>query len=158
VVASGSADKTVRLWDPRSGRALATLEGHTDGVTAVAFAPDGAVVASGSLDATVRLWDVASGRCVATFLGFTGDDWITYTPDGFFVSSPAATEKVLLAFRREFAGGLMQDLAEGLRPNPSKVAEALQGAAADQHRCLHPDPEADYAGRNAAQAVTRANE
>jgi len=55
-LASGSADRTVRLWRVADGRLLHTLEGHTDQVDSVAFTPDGATLASGSVDDTVRLW------------------------------------------------------------------------------------------------------
>ena len=58
LVASGSGDKTVRLWDPATGAAYRTLEGHSDAFLAVAFSPDGRLVASGSGDKTVRLWDL----------------------------------------------------------------------------------------------------
>jgi serine/threonine protein kinase len=59
LVASGSKDNTVRLWDPTTGAARSTLEGHSGWVVAVAFSPDGKLVASGSADNTVRLWDSA---------------------------------------------------------------------------------------------------
>jgi len=62
VLASGSHDGTVRLWDPATGEELATLQGHTGRVTSVAFAPDGQWIASGSHDRTVRLWRVAAIR------------------------------------------------------------------------------------------------
>ena len=65
LLASGSFDETVRLWDPATGTpAGGPLQGHTGWVNAVAAVPlpDGRVLlASGSLDATVRLWDPATG-------------------------------------------------------------------------------------------------
>ena len=55
VVASGSYDTTVRLWDAVTGAPLQTLEGHSGSVASVAFSPDGKLVASSSDDSTVRL-------------------------------------------------------------------------------------------------------
>src|SRR3712207_8878205 len=50
--ASGSRDRTVRLWDARGGQPLYTLYGHTDAISALDFAADGSLVASGSDDLT----------------------------------------------------------------------------------------------------------
>ncbi|KAL4744525.1 WD40-repeat-containing domain protein [Aspergillus terricola var. indicus] len=50
LLASGSLDKTVRLWDPATGTLEQTLEGHLDSVESVAFSPDGRLLASGSHD------------------------------------------------------------------------------------------------------------
>jgi WD40 repeat protein len=58
LLASGSWDDTVILWDVRTGERVRTLEGHTDDVNSVAFSPDGRLLASGSGDGTVILWGV----------------------------------------------------------------------------------------------------
>ena len=57
-VVSGSNDKTVRIWDVKSGRQVGEpLRGHTGGVNSVVFSPDGTErVVSGSRDDTVRIW------------------------------------------------------------------------------------------------------
>ena len=61
-VASGSEDKTVRIWDAETGNVVAgPFEGHTNLVNSVAFSHDGKQVASGSWDNTVRIWDMAAG-------------------------------------------------------------------------------------------------
>jgi WD40 repeat protein len=57
LLASGSADRTVRLWEASTGRLLATLHGHTGPVQGVALSADGRLLASGSEDGMVRLWE-----------------------------------------------------------------------------------------------------
>ena len=63
-VATGSEDKTVRLWSTATGELLLVLEGHSGPVTSVAFAADGRSVASGSDDNTVCLWTVDSSKLI----------------------------------------------------------------------------------------------
>ncbi|KAK4153208.1 hypothetical protein C8A00DRAFT_43834 [Chaetomidium leptoderma] len=59
-LASGSADKTIKIWDPTTGQCISTLEGHSGGVWSLA---------SGSTDNTVKIWDPATGQCVSTLEG-----------------------------------------------------------------------------------------
>src|SRR5262249_35311327 len=66
-LASGGADKTVRLWDVRTRKLTATLKGHTENVSSVAFSPDGKLLASVGGDETIRLWDVGTGTEKAKF-------------------------------------------------------------------------------------------
>ena len=70
-LASAGEDGTVRLWDPATGAAQATLTGHDSRVDAVAFSPDGRQLASAGQDGTVRLWDPATGAGQATLTGHT---------------------------------------------------------------------------------------
>ena len=66
MLASGSNDQTVRLWDSHTGECLRLLQGHTGLISSVCFSPDGSVLASGSNDETIRLWDVNTGTVSAS--------------------------------------------------------------------------------------------
>ncbi|HTU90191.1 MAG TPA: protein kinase [Gemmataceae bacterium] len=61
---SGSADRTLRLWQPAEGRCLHTLEGDMGSVTATALSGDGRLALSGSTNATLNLWDMRTGDCL----------------------------------------------------------------------------------------------
>ncbi|PHH54974.1 Vegetative incompatibility protein HET-E-1 [Ceratocystis fimbriata CBS 114723] len=70
-LASGSYDKTVKIWDTTSGACLQTLEGHHREVTSAVFSNDGQRLASVSYDKTVKIWDTTSGACLRTLEGHT---------------------------------------------------------------------------------------
>ncbi|SZF01699.1 unnamed protein product [Blumeria hordei] len=70
-IASGSGDRTVRLWDIEAGHNTLTLS-IEDGVTTVAISPDTKYVAAGSLDKSVRVWDTNSGYLVERLEGPDG--------------------------------------------------------------------------------------
>ena len=88
LLASGSHDKTVKLWDVATGREIRTLEGHSGGVISVSFSPDGKLLASGSEDGTTRLWNAQTGKEVAMFVSFTDGEWVAITPEGYYDASP----------------------------------------------------------------------
>ena len=58
LVAAGSLDTVVRLWDVQTGQLIERLVGHKDSVYSVAFTPDGKGLVSGSLDCTLKHWDL----------------------------------------------------------------------------------------------------
>lgn len=61
ILASGSWDNTIILWNLATGKPIGEpLTGHSNSVTRVAFSPDGSILASGSSDQTVILWDVSA--------------------------------------------------------------------------------------------------
>lgn len=65
LVASGSTEKKIRLWDPRSRQKLLKLRGHTDNVRSLVFSKDGSFLLSASSDGTIRLWSVPQQRCIS---------------------------------------------------------------------------------------------
>ncbi|MEM7124819.1 MAG: BTAD domain-containing putative transcriptional regulator [Chloroflexota bacterium] len=75
LLASGSLDQTIGLWDVKSRQIVRTLHGHQDGIKSVAFTPDGKRLASGGHDFTVRLWDVASGELEDVLRQHTHQIW-----------------------------------------------------------------------------------
>src|SRR5262249_55581939 len=97
LLASGSLDKTVRLWDTRTWKQRAVLEGHADRVYALAFSPDGELLASGSNDTSIRLWSVASGTELAVLNGH--EDYVfglAFDPDGTRLASASGDRTVRL--------------------------------------------------------------
>jgi hypothetical protein len=96
-LASGSWDRTVKLWDVATGQELATLEGHKARITSIAFSPDGKKLASGSWDRTVKLWDVTTGQDFANFNEHTSKVFcVAFSPDGKKLASGSEDRTVKL--------------------------------------------------------------
>ncbi|KAF3890175.1 MULTISPECIES: WD40 domain-containing protein [Nostocales] len=86
MVATGSGDNTVKLWN-LEGKLLRTFKGHTAAIWGVAFSPDGKILASGSVDATVKLWKL-DGTEIKTLRGHTAAiRQIAISPDGSVLAS-----------------------------------------------------------------------
>ena len=66
-LASGSDDKTVKLWDVQTGGVVKTFYGHTDRVLSVSISADYTMIASGSHDSTTRLWNIQTEECLHIF-------------------------------------------------------------------------------------------
>jgi hypothetical protein len=94
-LASGSYDRTLKVWNVATGREVRTLTGHTEGVSAVAFSPDGRLLASGSGDKTMKLWETTTGREVLTMSGFAyGVNAVAFSPDGLSLASGSGDGRI----------------------------------------------------------------
>ena len=67
ILATGSYDCTIKIWDIESGKELRTLVGHSCGIRCLQF-DDGKLI-SGSLDKTIKIWNWRTGECVRTLIG-----------------------------------------------------------------------------------------
>jgi WD40 repeat protein/energy-coupling factor transporter ATP-binding protein EcfA2 len=101
LLASASADETVRLWDVESKKLRGerkVLDDHGERVWGVAFSPDGNLLASGGEDEKVRLWDVPSGTPHGKPLDEHSDkvEGVAFSPDGKLLASASEDRTVRL--------------------------------------------------------------
>jgi WD40 repeat protein len=98
ILASAGGEGVVRLWNPRTGQLVGSLEGHGGFISTLAFSPDGRTLATASGDGTIKLWNVLTGQEVATIpcepfvaaLAFSpsGDTLTAYRTDGAWNLQP----------------------------------------------------------------------
>ena len=98
---AGSFDPVIRLWNPRTGQSMGTLQGHSNGVNSVTFSGNGKILASGSSDATVRLWNVNNADEVGRLIPLDNDDWVFVTPDGLFDGSSTGWTQGSLVIKQQ---------------------------------------------------------
>ena len=122
-MASASDDRTAILWDVATGKARATLRGHADAVTGVAFNPDATTLYTSSLDDTVIAWDLTGTRGLARQLTHAASPvvGVTFSP----------RDPNLLALVRRGGPTTLWDLAKRTRVgNPLDVTGEYANAVA----------------------------
>ncbi|MEB3278701.1 MAG: WD40 repeat domain-containing serine/threonine-protein kinase [Lyngbya sp.] len=88
ILASGSDDKTIKLWDVSTRREIVTLRGHLSLILSVAFNQDGSILASGSSNNTIKLWDVSTRMQIATLIGNPYSvNSVAFNQDGHILAS-----------------------------------------------------------------------
>ena len=85
ILASGSADKTIKIWDRYTGKIIRTINGHDSYINSIAIHPDGKTLASGSADKTVKIWNISASKEIRRLEGHSApvnsvaisNDWQT---------------------------------------------------------------------------------
>lgn len=83
VLASGSPENCIRLWDPRSCSKTMKLKGHTHNIRTLILNRDGTQLLSASSDHTIRLWSLGQQRCISTIEIHTEGVWSMCVNDSF---------------------------------------------------------------------------
>ena len=97
MLASGSHDETIKLWDVETDENIATLKGHKGSVNSVSFSPDGTMLASGAWDYTIRLWDISTKENITILRGHKGSvSSLSFSPDGTMLASGSYDETIKL--------------------------------------------------------------
>ncbi|KAK0708483.1 WD40-repeat-containing domain protein [Lasiosphaeris hirsuta] len=97
LLASGSADRTIRLWDTATWQLQQTLNGHGSSVYSVAFSHDSKLLASGSVDRTIRLWDTATWQLQQTLNGHGSSvGSVAFSHDSKLLASGSADRTIRL--------------------------------------------------------------
>jgi len=123
-IATGSIDRTARIWDARTGEQLHVLRGHENDLTSVAFSRDGRFLVTASRDKDARTWDARSGAPLRVLVGhFAVVSDASFSPDGRWVvtAGPAtaglwdASSGRLVLYLRGHQGRLTSALFTGAR-------------------------------------------
>ncbi|EKG22613.1 hypothetical protein MPH_00081 [Macrophomina phaseolina MS6] len=125
LVATASADETVRLWDTELGVLRSTLDGPFHCLSAVVFSPDSKLLASASDSNTVSLWDAETGALLSTLKGpFYWLSAVAFSPGGRLVAS-ASDDKTVRLWDAET--GAFRGALEGHSSRVNTVAFSLDG-------------------------------
>ena len=98
LLASGSFDQTIKLWNLETGEEPRTLKGHSKNVRSVSFSPDGTTLASGSDDQTIKLWNLETGEAIRTLEGHYDPaiTYVSFSPDGQILASGSDDQTIKL--------------------------------------------------------------
>jgi WD40 repeat protein len=101
ILASGSNDNTIKIWDLRTMECIRTIRGHTDWIRSVSFNNEGSILISACDDKTIKLWDIETGVCITTLVGHS--DYVmsvVFNNDGIIAS--ASNDKTIKLWKQPY--------------------------------------------------------
>jgi WD40 repeat protein len=157
VAATASGDKTVSMWDTRTGLCVQTFYGHGNAVNDVAFSMRGDALASCDADGVVRVWDVrmVAERGVATLARGQPVHALAWDRSGAVLAAGCEDGTVRVLDTSAAAPGSGVVAAPGAAPLALKVAASLRGHT-DAVQALAFDPTSSYLASAGNDATVRA--
>jgi WD40 repeat protein len=132
--ASGSYDRTVKLWNVRDNQSFGTLSNHLgsiSGINAIAVHPNGNTFATACIDKSIKLWNFRSGKPIRNLEGHDGQVYsVAYSPDGKTLISASADKTVKLWNWRKgellqtFEGHQDKVVSVAFHPDGKRIASA----------------------------------
>ncbi|MEG4330879.1 serine/threonine protein kinase [Microcoleus sp. AT9_A2] len=96
ILASGSWDKTIKIWNLETAELIGTLTGHSDRVNSVAISYDGKMLVSGSSDETIKFWNLHNGDLLCTFPGHSMEvNSVAINPKGLVIASCGGADNTI---------------------------------------------------------------
>jgi WD40 repeat protein len=134
IFASGSYDRTVRLWNVRNNQSFGTLSNHLgsiSGINAIAVHPDGNTFATACIDKSIKLWNFRNGKPIRNLEGHDGQVYsVAYSPDGKALISASADKTIKLwnwrkgELLRTFEGHQDKVVSVAFSPDGKTIASA----------------------------------
>ncbi|MBI3946089.1 MAG: WD40 repeat domain-containing protein [Armatimonadetes bacterium] len=122
---AADAGGNITAWNT-GGQLLWRVKGPTGGAQGLAYSPDGKRLAGGSRSGAVCMWDAATGKLLVTLKLLSGDEWIAFTPEGYYDGSTGADQAI------RWRVGDRLEPATRYAPayrRPERVRQALEGRA-----------------------------
>ena len=94
LIALGSADRSIYLWNPADKKVGIGFEGCRTPVRNIQFAPNRSLLAATCYDGSLQLWEEKTKKLIATFMALPDKDWISYSPSLFYTGSVGAFLKL----------------------------------------------------------------
>jgi hypothetical protein len=136
-IAYGGEDNNIYLWDIKKRRPFQTFRSHSECANPIAFSSDNKFVIHGDTDGIVRILDLNTDETIISLIVFEDDEWIAYTPKGYYACSEKGDEQIAFKVKDSLydAGWGSKEKHKKcaiLYKRPDVVAHALQGSASTE--------------------------